>query len=247
MRERSYWRALRRRVLGPPAPPFAAPCQVGAPVLRAAAAAVGPELLGGPELRKLAAALAAGLRREPCLGLSAPQLGVPLRVFAAELSPARCHQYPPALRQAHRIEPFPLRLLVNPTLRVLDTRLVTAPEGCSSLKGFSAYVPRHWAVHVSGMEPTAAGRGSALHDHTPAPSSHGTPSLHLAHPAPPPLTPRPPQPAGVDEHGAPVSWEATGWAARVVQHEMDHLDGILYVDRMDSRTFTNVAWMELLD
>lgn len=56
-----------------------------------------------------------------------------------------------------------------------------------------------------------------------------------------------PQPTGVDEHGAPVSWEAMGWAARVVQHEMDHLDGILYIDRMDSRTFTNVAWMELMD
>ncbi|KAM9269071.1 conserved oligomeric Golgi complex subunit 8 [Cariama cristata] len=200
-RERSYWRALRRRVLGPPAPPFAAPCQVGAPVLRAAAAAVAPERLGGPELRELAAALAAGLRRGPCLGLSAPQLGVPLRVFAAELPADRCRRYPPGLRRAHRIEPFPLRLLVNPALRVLDARLVTGPEGCASLKGFSAYVPRHWAVHVSG----------------------------------------------VDVQGEPVSWEATGWAARIIQHEMDHLDGVLYIDRMDTRTFTNVGWMELLD
>lgn len=151
-RERSYWRALRRRVLGPPVPPFAAPVQVGAPVLRGAAAAVSPEELGSPELRRLAAALAAGLRDRPCLGLSAPQLGVPLRVFAAELPPARCARYPPALRQAHRIEPFPLRVLVNPTVRVLDTRLVTAPEGCASIHGFSAYVPRPWAVHVSGMD-----------------------------------------------------------------------------------------------
>uniref|UniRef100_A0A8C3UKL4 Peptide deformylase n=1 Tax=Catharus ustulatus TaxID=91951 RepID=A0A8C3UKL4_CATUS len=201
-RERSYWRALRRRVLGPPVPPFAAPVQVGAPVLRGAAAAVSPEQLGGPELRRLAAALAAGLRSRPCLGLSAPQLGVPLRVFAAELPPARCARYPPALRQAHGIEPFPLRVLVNPALRVLDTRLVTGPEGCASIHGFSAYVPRHWAVHVSGTD-------------------------------------RP--------HGEPVSWEASGWAARIIQHEMDHLDGILYIDRMDPRTFTNVSWMELLD
>ncbi|KAM9509221.1 peptide deformylase, mitochondrial [Guaruba guarouba] len=200
-RERSYWRALRRRVLGPPAPPFAAPCQVGAPVLRGAAAAVGPERMGGPELRELTAALAAVLRRGPCLGLSAPQLGVPLRVFAAELPPALCQRYPAAMRRAHRIEPFPLRLFVNPVLSVLDARLVTGPEGCASVRGFSAYVPRHWAVRVSG----------------------------------------------VDEHGEPVSWEATGWAARVVQHEMDHLDGILYIDRMDTRTFTNVSWMELMD
>lgn len=162
-RERSYWRALRRRVLGPPVPPFAAPVQVGAPVLRGAAAAVSPEQLGGPELRRLAAALAAGLRGRPCLGLSAPQLGVPLRVFAAELPPARCAQYPPALRQAHRIEPFPLRVLVNPAIRVLDTRIVTGPEGCASIHGFSAYVPRHWAVHVTGTDRPAS-----------APPSHGS-------------------------------------------------------------------------
>ncbi|XP_048172462.1 conserved oligomeric Golgi complex subunit 8 isoform X2 [Corvus hawaiiensis] len=51
----------------------------------------------------------------------------------------------------------------------------------------------------------------------------------------------------VDELGEPVSWEASGWAARIIQHEMDHLDGTLYIDRMDPRTFTNVGWMELLD
>ncbi|XP_072202466.1 conserved oligomeric Golgi complex subunit 8 isoform X2 [Excalfactoria chinensis] len=55
------------------------------------------------------------------------------------------------------------------------------------------------------------------------------------------------QALGVDENGEPVSWEATGWAARVVQHEMDHLDGVLFIDRMDSRTFANTAWSQLLD
>nr|XP_041574546.1 conserved oligomeric Golgi complex subunit 8 isoform X2 [Taeniopygia guttata] len=55
------------------------------------------------------------------------------------------------------------------------------------------------------------------------------------------------QALGVDELGVPVSWEASGWAARIIQHEMDHLDGILYIDRMEPRTFTNVGWMELLD
>jgi len=36
---------------------------------------------------------------------------------------------------------------------------------------------------------------------------------------------------GVD--GAPVSVEAAGFHARVVQHEVDHLDGVLYLDRME--------------
>jgi peptide deformylase len=37
---------------------------------------------------------------------------------------------------------------------------------------------------------------------------------------------------GFDPEGAPVAREATGFHARVVQHECDHLDGILYPMRM---------------
>jgi peptide deformylase len=38
--------------------------------------------------------------------------------------------------------------------------------------------------------------------------------------------------------GEPVQWRVSGWPARILQHECDHLDGTLYVDRMDSRTLT---------
>jgi peptide deformylase len=37
---------------------------------------------------------------------------------------------------------------------------------------------------------------------------------------------------GVDVRGEPVSIEASGMAARCLQHEVDHLDGIVYVDRL---------------
>ena len=37
----------------------------------------------------------------------------------------------------------------------------------------------------------------------------------------------------VDLDGAPVALDARGWFARVLQHETDHLDGVLYVDRLD--------------
>ncbi len=40
---------------------------------------------------------------------------------------------------------------------------------------------------------------------------------------------------GVDVTGAPFSFEATGWFARCMQHEFDHLNGKLYVDRLDER------------
>lgn len=51
-------------------------------------------------------------------------------------------------------------------------------------------------------------------------------------------------PAALDEKGEAIRWLASGWPARILQHEMDHLDGILYIDRMDSKTFINVNWPE---
>lgn len=40
---------------------------------------------------------------------------------------------------------------------------------------------------------------------------------------------------GFDGFGKPVDFEATGWFARVIQHEYDHLDGRLYVNRLIDR------------
>jgi peptide deformylase len=39
---------------------------------------------------------------------------------------------------------------------------------------------------------------------------------------------------GVDRHGKPVSLEAEGLKAVVLQHEIDHLNGILFIDRISS-------------
>lgn len=40
---------------------------------------------------------------------------------------------------------------------------------------------------------------------------------------------------GYDAAGAPLDFVATGWFARCMQHEFDHLNGKLYVDRLDER------------
>jgi peptide deformylase len=37
---------------------------------------------------------------------------------------------------------------------------------------------------------------------------------------------------GLDQHGEPVTVQASGFLARALQHETDHLDGVLYVDRL---------------
>ena len=41
---------------------------------------------------------------------------------------------------------------------------------------------------------------------------------------------------GLDRHGKKVRIEADEWLARVFQHEMDHLDGVLFIDRADPAT-----------
>ncbi|HWC33235.1 MAG TPA: peptide deformylase [Mycobacteriales bacterium] len=38
---------------------------------------------------------------------------------------------------------------------------------------------------------------------------------------------------GFDMHGEPIAVEGTELLARCVQHEVDHLDGILFIDRLD--------------
>ncbi|MFN8081815.1 MAG: peptide deformylase [Kineosporiaceae bacterium] len=38
---------------------------------------------------------------------------------------------------------------------------------------------------------------------------------------------------GFDEHGEPVTIEGSELLARAIQHETDHLDGVLFIDRMD--------------
>ncbi|XP_012516035.1 PREDICTED: peptide deformylase, mitochondrial [Propithecus coquereli] len=200
-RRRSYWRYVRRLVRGAPRPPYMQVCQVGDPVLRTVAAPVEPAQLAGPELQRLVQRLVQVMRRRQCVGLSAPQLGVPLQVLALELPEALCRACAPRLRELRQMEPFPLRVFLNPSLRVLDSRLVTFPEGCESVAGFLAWVPRFQAVQISGLDP----------------------------------------------RGEQVVWQASGWAARIIQHEMDHLQGCLFIDKMDSRTFTNIHWMEVND
>ncbi|MCH6229679.1 peptide deformylase [Microbacterium sp. CFH 31415] len=49
---------------------------------------------------------------------------------------------------------------------------------------------------------------------------------------------------GTDLDGGPVRIQVDGWRARIMQHEFDHLDGILYVDRLgdgDWKTAQKIA------
>lgn len=52
--------------------------------------------------------------------------------------------------------------------------------------------------------------------------------------------------SGLDEKGQPQTWRVRGWPARILQHEVDHLDGTLYIDRMISRSFGTLPQVKAL-
>lgn len=53
----------------------------------------------------------------------------------------------------------------------------------------------------------------------------------------------------VDRNGKKLKLRLAGWTARIFQHEIDHLDGILYIDKLTSpeRLWTEEAYHEMMD
>jgi peptide deformylase len=165
--------------------------QAGHPVLRARADEITPDELGQKPLRELVKNMIEAMRRAPGVGLAAPQIGVGKRVIVLEDAEKLMLRLTPEERALRGRAPFALKTIVNPVLEILESEEVVFFEGCLSVRGFSALVPRAKAVVVRGL----------------------------------------------DEKGEPIEWRAEGWPARILQHECDHLEGTLYVDRMLTRTF----------
>jgi peptide deformylase len=174
------------------APPIV---QAGARVLRHRAESVPSSLLATPALRELVGLMTDVMRDAPGVGLAAPQIGVPLRVFVAEDQQERVAGLPEDTAKRKGRVALPLTVLVNPKLEPEGDEQVTFYEGCLSVRGYGALVPRWRAVRVSG----------------------------------------------VDAEGRPVALRLEGWPARIMQHELDHLNGTLYVDRMLTRSFATDA------
>lgn len=148
---RSYFQYMKHMIIPPPIPPYKHVCQVGDPVLRSRAAAVDPAEIGGAEIQTVIDAMVKVMRKLDCVGLSAPQIGVPLRILALEYPKKMLEESSPVSREARGLSAQPLRVFVNPQLRVLDGRTVLFQEACESISGFSATVPRYLSVEVSGV------------------------------------------------------------------------------------------------
>ena len=183
---------LEAWLAAPQPPPIV---QAGAPVLRQRAFEVSDAMLGSAALLRLIDVMVDVMRAAPGVGLAAPQIGIPLRVFVAEDAEERlAHAAPEALELRGRT-PLPLMALINPTVSLLAGAQATFFEGCLSVRGYGALVTRAAAVDEEA----------------------------------------------VDAHGRHVHLRLQGWPARIMQHEMDHLNGTLYVDRMISRSLASDA------
>ena len=107
----------------------------------------------------------------PGVGLAAPQVGEPLRIFVVDVSVGR--------------DPGGLIVMINPEFVVRDG-MQLEEEGCLSVPGFNATVVRPSHVIIRGL----------------------------------------------DRDGRQREHDATGLLARAFQHEMDHLDGTLFVEHL---------------
>jgi peptide deformylase len=123
-------------------------------------------------LRRLINDLAETMDKRNGLGLAAPQIGVPLRVFTFHAKLAK----------------GTLGYLVNPVLAFPDQEEQDGPEGCLSIPGVYFDTKRRNNVVAKGYNAA----------------------------------------------GDPLQVVGSGMLARCMQHETDHLDGVLFVDRLDA-------------
>jgi len=146
---------------------------------------------GAPEIRRLVADMIETMEDAPGVGLAAPQVHVPLRLFVFRIPDGRGGQDPLDM-------PVGNSVLINPEVELLTEERVLCWEGCLSIPGLRAAVPRAPRIRYRG----------------------------------------------VDCDGVMTEREVTGFHADVIQHEYDHLDGILYPMRV--RNFALFGFSEEL-
>jgi len=87
------------------------------------------------------------------VGLAAPQIAMPLRLFVVEDTQDRMSHLTPKQQKARNRYPFPFEAVINPIWYATSPEMVIETEGCLSIPGFKADVCRYWAIEVEGFQP----------------------------------------------------------------------------------------------
>ncbi len=166
--------------------------QAGEAVLRQPARELSAEEIVGRPIQDLVETMRETMRDAPGVGLAAPQIGLPLQLVVIEDRPEYIEKLPPEHSIERDRRPVPFHVIINPMLTVDGEETEEFFEGCLSVTGFTAIVPRAKRVRVECW----------------------------------------------NEKAERIVIEARGWYARILQHEIDHLRGILYIDLMRTRSFS---------
>lgn len=175
--------------------------QVGDPILREQAEIVDISTIHSPEFKQMVERMFKVMRKAKGQGIAAPQIGVGLQVFAMEYTGQHMKELKDqgcSDQEMKRmgIALVPPRVFVNPEIRIIDSTLLAFREGCLSIEGYSALVPRAKEIEITAL----------------------------------------------DMEAHPITWRTMGWPARIIQHEMDHLKGNLYIDTMMYKSFMKNDW-----
>ena len=163
--------------------------QLGEKALRQEARPLAPKEIRSPLIQDLIEMMRETMRDAPGVGLAAPQIGLGLQLAVIEDRADYQKDIAADVLADRGRKPVPFHVIINPVL-ALGNQPVEFFEGCLSMAGFSALVPRTLTARVEAL----------------------------------------------NENAEPVVIEAAGWYARILQHEIDHLHGVVYVDRMRSRS-----------
>ena len=147
-----------------------------------------------PMIAITAAPIEETLRAAPGVGLAAPQIGESIQLAVIEDRIDYLEEMSPEKLAELQRSPVDFHVIINPNLTTIGKTVLAFFEGCLSVAGFAAVVPRAQSVRVECL----------------------------------------------NERAEPITITAHGWYARILQHEIDHLNGTLYIDRMQTRTFTSV-------
>lgn len=168
--------------------------QVGEPVLRQRAKPLSSDEILSDSIRRLIDDMRETMYDAPGVGLAAPQVGLSIQLAVIEDREEWLANVAEEQLDERERRSIPFHVIINPKIVERSSEQVEFFEGCLSLRGFSAVVPRARRVRAECL----------------------------------------------NESGDTRIIDASGWYARILQHEIDHLFGNVYIDRMRSRTFTSM-------
>lgn len=172
--------------------------QAGDEVLRIQARELSREEILSHKTAELIEHMRETMRHAPGVGLAAPQVGISLQLAVIEDREEYHNKLTPKQLSDRQRQPVPFHVVINPRIVSSESTNLEFFEGCLSVAGYAAIVPRARDVTVEYLNEFAEGK-----------------RVH-----------------------------AVGWYARILQHEIDHLSGILYLDRMNARSFTTLENLE---